>query len=70
MLVWRLNSLLLSFFFVSVKHSPSCILIQLVHVFSDAKPVTSAACDSPHRASAAPGLFRSSYLRKVESISV
>lgn len=35
---------------------------------SDTKPVTSAACDSPHKASAAPALFCSSYLRKVESI--
>lgn len=30
----------------------------------------SAACDSPHKASAAPGLFDSSYLRKVASTCV
>lgn len=58
MLVWRLD-LCETFITYFVGKIPSIFI-------SDTKPVTSAACDSPHKASAAPGLFHSSYLRKVE----
>lgn len=58
MLVWKLD-LCETFITYFIGKIPSIFI-------SDTKPVTSAACDSPHKASAAPGLFHSSYLRKVE----
>lgn len=39
-------------------------LVSKSFMFSDTEPVTSAACESPHKTSAATGLFHSSYLRK------
>lgn len=58
-------------FFFSVKHSSVFLsgVGEIIFIFSDTKPVTSAACNSPRKASATPGLFHSSYLRKVEKYS-